>query len=457
MNSNSASIRDGAYWLAKLGETLAGVATFMALDRYGGAPDVEDRVSDALAAVVEGSHRFRPQPGKDGIGYYLQYVLSYVAGQLRRGASVAKGWSDEAVVFSDIAPEQMGIERLWELMPGGPDEEPDETLFVLNNGNVASTLEIVRLIAEDDERRAVAARLLGTTPEDPSLRVKVLQALDGLALQMATLPAWRQEPPEPEPVVLHDLDDVVMVRDGTQLTISAAEMREMVEAASRSSVVWEPDDAGVWYEDDGIPWAKTREAEATRSFRSPYADDRKPSRETERLMHRALDAWEAWSTSRQEVGTWPGAGVAILPALAGAPLPLDYWEQEVVSAMRALADAVADESEGVALTVAHSLAEELVSRGLVINSRGRLVGEFAELFGVDGTGHWDPVLPTAQGLRSRAEAWVEKVEALNIWPSQKAAIKALVLQGASPGEARAAARAAFARRSVPQTEVAVSS
>jgi len=50
----------------------------MALNRYGQVPDVEDRVSDALAVLVEGSHRFKPQPGRDGTGYYLRYVLAEV-------------------------------------------------------------------------------------------------------------------------------------------------------------------------------------------------------------------------------------------------------------------------------------------------------------------------------------------------------------------------------------------
>jgi len=55
-------------------------------------------------------------------------------------------WSDEAACFTDVAPDDLGVERLWETLPG-PDGEPEENLFVLNNGQVASTLEIIRLIA----------------------------------------------------------------------------------------------------------------------------------------------------------------------------------------------------------------------------------------------------------------------------------------------------------------------
>jgi hypothetical protein len=76
------TLKDGTYWLGKLEGALPAVVKYMALHRYGAAPDVDDRVSDALAALVEGSTRFQPQPGKDGVGYYLQYVLSDVAGAL---------------------------------------------------------------------------------------------------------------------------------------------------------------------------------------------------------------------------------------------------------------------------------------------------------------------------------------------------------------------------------------
>jgi hypothetical protein len=74
---------------------------------------------------------------------------------------------------------------------------------------------------------------------------------------------------------------------------------------------------------------------------------------------------------------------------------------------------------------------------------------------VDGTGDWEPALPSADGLRPAVTQWVEKVAAKRgVWPSQAAAIRALVLHGASPREAKAAARAAYNRRAV-STEVEV--
>jgi hypothetical protein len=161
----------------------------MALNRYGQAPDVDDRVSDALAALVEGSARFQPQPwpGKDGIGYYLQYTLSYVAGALRNGAQLAKDWSDEAACFTDIAPEQLGIERLWETLPDETDED-DEPQFVLNNDKVASATEIIGLIVDHPERRRIPAKVLGVQVDDASLAEHLESALDAIADQLRAEP-----------------------------------------------------------------------------------------------------------------------------------------------------------------------------------------------------------------------------------------------------------------------------
>jgi len=62
-------------------------------------------------------------------------------------------------------------------------------------------------------------------------------------------------------------------------------------------------------------------------------------------------------------------------------------------------------------------------------------------------GGWEYELPTAEGLRRSVEEWVGRAcNAKGMWPSQAAAIQALVLYGASPTEARAAAQAAFSAR-----------
>ena len=50
----------------------------------------------------------------------------------------------------------------------------------------------------------------------------------------------------------------------------------------------------------------------------------------------------------------------------------------------------------------------------------------------------------AESLRHPVENWVARVaRQRGVWPSQRAAISALVLHGASPREARSAAKAAF--------------
>jgi hypothetical protein len=69
---------------------------------------------------------------------------------------------------------------------------------------------------------------------------------------------------------------------------------------------------------------------------------------------------------------------------------------------------------------------------------------FGWYLGVDVTFGWDTVQATAKGMEDRATRWVEKVASRCKWPSQAAAVTALVLHDASPGESRKAARAAFA-------------
>jgi len=71
---------------------------------------------------------------------------------------------------------------------------------------------------------------------------------------------------------------------------------------------------------------------------------------------------------------------------------------------------------------------------------------FAWFLGAE-VGGWEYQLPTADGLRRSVEEWVGRAcNAKGVWPSQAAAIQALVLHGASPSEARAAVQAAFSAR-----------
>jgi hypothetical protein len=118
-----------------------------------------------------------------------------------------------------------------------------------------------------------------------------------------------------------------------------------------------------------------------------------------------------------------------------------------------LAEVVADEADGSTRAVARVLARIIVDKGVSVKTepgqtpQEALFEAFCWYLGVDGTYGWQERLPRVEALRPRAEQWVEKVAALKrVWPSQAAAVEALVLHNASPSEARVAARAAFAAR-----------
>jgi len=432
-------MKDGSYWLDKLQGSLVKVAEYMALNRYGAAPDADDRVSDALAALVEGSARFQPQPGKDGIGYYLQYTLSYVAGALRNGAQLAKDWSDEAACFTDIAPEQLGIERLWETIPDESGED-DEPLFVLNNHKVAGTAEIVGLIVDHPDRRRIAAKVLGVQAADPDLAEQLEAALDAIADQLRAEPRWIEDRPGPAPVVTHDLEPITVIRNGVQSTISAAEMRQQVEDASRKAAVWDPEQLDAPFEND-VLWGSQVEAEQDRAYRSAYADDSAWPKSITR------DFWDIL------VGAWGQAGWAqdVLDALIGGETEIAEETQLVIDVMEVLSDAVADEPDGSVRTVARALANRVLKDGLAVKTEAgqapyeALAETFGWYLGVDVTYGWSATLATAKGMESAVTGWVGKVTALRgVWKSQAAAVTALVLHDASPGESRRAARAAFA-------------
>jgi ABC-type ATPase involved in cell division len=296
------------------------------------------------------------------------------------------------------------------------------------------------------QRLCIASKLLGIQADDSaSLRVGLLRALDSIADRFTEDGRWLEEPPEPEPIVRHGLEPTTVTRTvaGTQFTetMSAAEMRETIEAASRTAVVWTPQDTEDVYETDS-PWPTWLAADQTRSYRSPYQDDRAwPDAVTQGLWLEALEAW-----------AWVDDVELALAALAGEDVYLGAAEEAVLEMMDTLAEALADVPDGSAQRVAGALAFRVKDLHRLAD-RQALYEAFCEHFGVDGTGGWEPELPSADGLRSAIETWVEKVAAKRgVWPSQAAAIRALALHGASPREAKAAAQAAYSRRSMAATE-----
>jgi len=193
------------------------------------------------------------------------------------------------------------------------------------------------------------------------------------------------------------------------------------------------------------PWPKRLEADATRAYHSPYADDNAwPTSVSRKVWNGVVRAWA-------EVG-WADD---VLDVLEGTEVEIGPEVKIAVDAMETLGEVLADEPDGSIRTVSRALANRLHANGVVIQheddqtAQDALFERICWAWGVDGTSEWEPVLPTADGIRAGIEAWMKKaVSQCGVWPSQKAAIEAVVLHGASPQEARAAARAAYAARAV---------
>ena len=115
-----------------------------------------------------------------------------------------------------------------------------------------------------------------------------------------------------------------------------------------------------------------------------------------------------------------------------------------------LADILAAEPDGSVRTVARALANRVLKDGLKVKTEDgqapyEVLSEALGWFlGVDVTCGWSAAEASADGMESAVTGWVEKVAALRgVWPSQAAAVSALVLHGGSPAKARSASRAAF--------------
>jgi hypothetical protein len=440
-------MKDGQYWLDKLGDTLVVLAEYIAVHRYEGAPDLDDRIADAMLSVVEAASRFEPRPGQDSVGYFLNYVLRRVAGDVRRGASVAKRWSDEATVYTDVAPdwldgsdsrdlaETLGV-TLYERQDG--PEMAGENLWVSKSGTIYETTEVIeRLVNEFPDK---AAKLLGV-PNDERLPVRILEVLDEAAQMTTAQPTWLQEPAPPTPAVTGQLDDVVVRRrQGDQVVeeiLTGDELAEAVNQASGTGAVWFADE--VEY-DDTRP---EREGPVT-----AMAEDRKaiPGRVQNLIATKVMATWNKWAEGLAEanlpVSVTTGVGIevcAVMEGLGNLMVDADLEQQ----AQRAVVNAVTEEVS--ALT-----GDDF---GLVRKRVARLLEVESDWFDM-------PEQNDAETLRQKVLAWLEKVMDLavtredvkaagkpvkvHVWASQAAAIEAIVLTGASPQEAKAAERRAYA-------------
>jgi hypothetical protein len=216
-------------------------------------------------------------------------------------------------------------------------------------------------------------------------------------------------------------------------------MRQQVEEASRNAAVWNPEDIGVQYEDD-VLWGSWAQADQERAYRSAYADDSAWPKSVTR------DLWDAL------VAVWGEVGWAddVLDALVGGETEITEETQRVIDVMEVLADTLADEPEGATRTVARALATRVLKLGVKVKTEDGqapyevLSEAFGWFLGVDVTYGWSMAQASAEGMESAVTRWVEKVTTLRgVWKSQAAAVTALVLHDASPGEGRKAARAAF--------------
>jgi len=98
-----------------------------------------------------------------------------------------------------------------------------------------------------------------------------------------------------------------------------------------------------------------------------------------------------------------------------------------------LAETLADAPDGSVRIVARVLACIIVDKGVSVKTdpgqvpQEALYKALCWYLDVDGTYGWQEVLPSSDSPRPRTERWVEKVGGLKrVWPSQRAAIGALV-------------------------------
>jgi len=215
----------------------------------------------------------------------------------------------------------------------------------------------------------------------------------------------------------------------------------MVSRASDNVPMWVPDEF-VDHSETDSPWPSWLEGEENRAYRSPYADDAAWPKSVTRSTWASLAA------------AWKNAGDAdqVFAAMVGGECELSEDEQRVLVLLENLADALSEETDGSARTVASALANKVHALGVQVKTEDdqtpqeALRDTFAWSLGAE-MGGWEYELPTADGLRRSVEEWVGRAcNAKGVWPSQAAAIQALVLYGASPTEARTAAQAAFSAR-----------
>ena len=375
------------------------LAVAIAMQRYGQMPDADDRVADALAALVEAEHGFKSIPGKDTDGYRVRYALGKVAGSIRNRAQAVKENS-----ASEIAATDLGVEQLF--YDGKGTLLGEDRLWVVH-GKVTPESTLLAASA-DPEALKLALDNFGLDDFYAAEHDEEVEAL------------FTYFVPEQEPLFLSDIPDA-----------------EAVLAATRGNAQWDAEELWNDHEDVRLDeQSKIRPCNALARDRYSWS----------------TDTLQAWQDARREWG-WITNPEPILAYLAGeTDLPDERAAHDVIRAMESLSDIIVEDTDddnfdAVGHSVARSLAERIVRDGLTYKpSDGSMVETlrcaFIDYFGAEPDG-WDPPdLPSAEILREQTAEWLK---GLKCWPSQRIGINALVM-GASPYEARQAEQAWFNNR-----------
>lgn len=486
-----AKLRDGKYWLNRAATALASIAEHMARVRYGTVPDLDARVSDAQAALVEAACEFKPQPGKDGFGYFLNYVLARVSGDLRQGAQSAKDEAQAEAVFTDLDPEDLGLDHLYEC--GSAPDVAQENTWVTKWGHVRTTTEVIDALVSNEKWAEWTAHLLGVEEVGSTEhRVALLRALDDLAERESSIPTWTSEPPAPEPILNHSLNSTYIRRivGGEvieELSLDGDEFAEEVARASASQAPWVPEQLEVAWEPEwarGYKWLSHVEenddddlyddeeplgldldellgemeelAQPQRVLRpveAAHLDEAVPADRIRHAIRLIADEFKLWAECEQEPPEI--SRVLHLSEYSTAmEIKMNSWLWRLAELMDE-----EDESDSARRNAVRELAEFLSSVGVVaeayweweveLNNQSRIAWRLRKFYDLPSTSSWQPEeREAASSLSARIASWLDTVsEQYRFWPSQTAAIKALALHCASPYEARQIARQAYAAQS----------
>ena len=193
-----------------------------------------------------------------------------------------------------------------------------------------------------------------------------------------------------------------MIRNGVQGTISGEELAQMVSRASDNVPMWVPGEF-VDHSETDSPWPSWLEGEENRAYRSPYADDAAwPKSVTRKMWAELVTAWKNVGDADQ-----------VFAAMVGGECELSEDEQRVLVLLENLADALREETDGSARTVASALANKVHALGVRVKveddqtPQEALRDTFAWFLGAE-VGGWEYELPTADGLRRSVENWVSR-------------------------------------------------